>query len=44
MRERYNKTANKIPYPSMGITPEISLDDPIGGMQKDYIYPLQIFI
>lgn len=32
--DRYNNTANKIPYPSMGITPEISLDDPIGGMQK----------
>lgn len=32
--DRYNATANKIPYPSMGITPEISLDDPIGGMQK----------
>lgn len=32
--DRYNDTANKIPYPSMAITPEISLDDPIGGMQK----------
>lgn len=32
--DRYNSTANKIPYPSMGITPEISLDDPIGGMEK----------
>ena len=34
VRERYNKTANKIPYPSMGITPEISLDDTIGNMNK----------
>lgn len=32
--DKYNKTANKIPYPSMGISPEISLDDPIGNMQK----------
>lgn len=32
--DKYNKNANKIPYPSMGITPEISLDDPIGAMQK----------
>lgn len=30
----YDKTANKIPYPSMSITPELSLDDPIGGMAK----------
>ena len=34
MREKYNSTADKIPYPSMGITPEITLDDPIGGMEK----------
>lgn len=32
--EKYNKNANKIPYPSLTITPEISLDDPIGGMEK----------
>ena len=32
--EAYNKTANKIPYPSMTITPEISLDDPIAGTSK----------
>ena len=32
--ERYNANANKIPYPSMTISPEISLDDPIGGMEK----------
>lgn len=30
----YNPNANKIPYPSMAITPEISLDDPIAGMEK----------
>lgn len=30
----HNSFANKIPYPSMGISPEISLDDPIGGMEK----------
>lgn len=30
----YNASANKIPYPSMTITPEISLDSPIGGMEK----------
>lgn len=30
----HNSLANKIPYPSMGISPEISLDDPIGGMEK----------
>jgi len=32
--EKYNVNANKIPYPSMTISPEISLDDPIGGMEK----------
>ena len=32
--DKYNYNANKIPYPSMTITPEISLDDPIGGMEK----------
>lgn len=30
----YNDLANKIPYPSLGITPEISIDQPIGGMEK----------
>ena len=30
----YNNSTNKIPYPSLKISPEISLDDPIGGMQK----------
>ena len=35
-KEQYNQNANKIPYPSMGITPEISLDDPIGGMEKSF--------
>lgn len=30
----YNPHANKIPYPSMTISPEISLDDPIAGMEK----------
>lgn len=32
--EKYNKTANKIPYPSISVTPIMSLDDPIGGMDK----------
>lgn len=32
--DQYNNTANKIPYPSMTITPEISLDDPIAGTSK----------
>lgn len=32
--EKYSKTANKIRYPSMTITPVMSLDDPIGGMEK----------
>lgn len=30
----HNTLANKIPYPSLSISPEISLDDPIGGMEK----------
>ena len=34
MREKYNSSADKIPYPSLGITPEITLDDPIGEMGK----------
>lgn len=33
-RNNYNVNANKIPYPSISVSPEISLDDPIGGMQK----------
>ncbi len=33
-KEQYNQDANKIPYPSMVITPEITLEDPIGGMEK----------
>ena len=33
-RSDYNSLANKVPYPSMSISPEISLDDPIGGMEK----------
>lgn len=32
--EKYSKTANKIPYPSITCTPVRSLDDPIGGMEK----------
>ena len=34
MRDKYNSSADKIPYPSMSITPEITLDDPIGEMEK----------
>lgn len=30
----YNAKLDKIRYPSMAITPEISLDDPVGGMDK----------
>lgn len=32
--DSYNNLANKIPYPSMTISPEISLSQPIGGMEK----------
>lgn len=32
--DKYNNLASKKPYPIMTITPEISLDDPIGGMDK----------
>lgn len=32
--DHFNNTLNKIAYPSISITPEISLDDPIGGMEK----------
>ena len=32
---RYSKTANKIPYPSLAVTPAMSLDDPIGGMERN---------
>lgn len=31
---RYDQILDKIPYPSLSIVPEFSLDDPIGGMQK----------
>ena len=31
---RYDRTLDKIPYPSLSIVPEFSLDDPVGGMQK----------
>jgi hypothetical protein len=32
--EKYNKNLNKVQYPSISITPQISLDDPVGGMEK----------
>jgi hypothetical protein len=32
--DKYNKGLNKLPYPTMGITPEISIDSPIEGMEK----------
>jgi hypothetical protein len=32
--DRYNKNLNKLPFPNMSITPEISLDSPIEGMEK----------
>jgi hypothetical protein len=32
--DKYNRGLNKLPYPTMGITPEISLDSPIEGMEK----------
>jgi hypothetical protein len=32
--DKYNKNLNKLPYPTMGITPEISIDSPIEGMEK----------
>jgi len=31
---KHNENLNKIQYPNIAITPEISLDDPIGGMAK----------
>lgn len=31
---KYNTTLNKLQYPNMAISPSISLDDPIGGMEK----------
>lgn len=31
---RYNKTADKIPYPSLALSIEMSLDDPIAGTEK----------
>jgi hypothetical protein len=33
--DKYNRNLNKLPYPNMAITPEISLDEPIGGMEKN---------
>jgi len=32
--DKFNKNLNKLPYPNMSITPEISLDSPIEGMEK----------
>jgi hypothetical protein len=32
--DKYNRGLNKLPYPTMGITPEISIDSPIEGMEK----------
>jgi len=32
--DKYNRSLNKLPYPTMGITPEISIDSPIEGMEK----------
>lgn len=32
--DKYNRGLNKIPYPTMGITPEMSIDSPIEGMEK----------
>jgi hypothetical protein len=32
--EKYNKNLNKLPMPNLAITPQISLDDPIGAMDK----------
>lgn len=34
--KKYNDKLSKIPYPSMTIGTEISLDDPIGGMSKRF--------
>lgn len=31
----YNNKLDKIPYPSLTITPELTIDDPIGGMAKN---------
>ena len=31
---KHNENLNKIQYPNIAITPEITLDDPIGGMEK----------
>ncbi len=32
--DKYNRNLNKLPFPNMSITPEISLDSPIEGMEK----------
>ena len=34
--DKYDPTLNKIQYPNISISPEISLDDPIEGMSKSY--------
>lgn len=31
----YNKNLHKVPYPSMTITPELSIDNPVAGMDTD---------
>lgn len=31
---KHNQNLNKLPYPNLAISPQISLDDPIGGMEK----------
>ena len=33
----YNPLLDKRPYPSLSITPELTIDDPIGGMSKNPI-------
>jgi hypothetical protein len=32
--DKYNRGLNKLPFPTMGITPEITIDSPIEGMEK----------
>lgn len=31
----YNKNVHKIPYPSLMVTPELSIDNPVAGMETD---------
>lgn len=38
VNQKYNPKLNKKAYPSLSITPEISLDDPIGGMGKSLYF------